>query len=162
MTRSSRGVQITKMAEEYKKQIEKMEQDKIDGKFLMDKKAIHILKAHKQISRAIKTGKAQPLAALERKDDVPGKGHKGTITTDESEIEEMARKEWQNIYDGNVEDTGKVVDKFMIKYDKYTVKGKEIKVGKVKWESLKEACRTNKEAAGGMDKRKWNWGYSVT
>ena len=137
-------ITLTKLASDYEKRCSKLDEDIIHRVRQDSKNELNKKTSHRKISSIIKGPKAQPLRVFQR----PGSG---TYTTDEAEIDEIARKAWDSVYDGNTDEIDKVVANFMKKYDKYIFKAKEFKVEKLKWEDVKTACTSNIETAGGLD-----------
>ena len=82
------------------------------------------------------------------------------MTTNEQEVDEIARAAWTSVYDGNVADMKQVIDAFFTKYDEHIYTAGEYQVGPLKWEDIKQECARNSKSAGGLDiwtKRELSW-----
>ncbi len=58
-------------------------------------------------------GQGKPLIALRRKEKGPRGQPKGSITTDPDEVDEIIRKAYGKIYDGNTKEPEKLRDAYM-------------------------------------------------
>eukprot|EP00973_Karenia_brevis_P033617 4635451-Karenia_brevis.AAC.1 len=88
---------IAKFASDYRKVIERMEKAEGLQRAHDRKMTLKTEGVHKKVSSLLKEGSAKPLDMLER--DIGPK--KGTLTSDPNEIDDIARRAWKPIFDGN-------------------------------------------------------------
>ena len=106
------------------------------------------------MSKVLKGGRAQPLRILK----APGKD--GAFTTNEAEIDQIARDAWDEVYKGNVENIDLMVQNFLGKYDRHVHKAPRFHVQQLKWQDIKRECMKDTDFAGGLDvwkKRELYW-----
>ena len=106
------------------------------------------------MSRAVHDGNAQPLVALLRTEPGPNDEPKGSIATEPSEVDQIARAKWGQITRGNLRDEAANVRKFMQRYDKeqkVVYKNKPFKVAPITAEDIMRANQKGKESVGGLD-----------
>ena len=106
---------------------------------------------HRIVSKIIKGPQAQPLRVLKRPCDSKDGAPAGTLTTNEVELDQIAREAWRNIFKGNCEDHKKLVDDFFRKYSKHIFRQKEFEVKSIDWKDVKAACMVRLDSAGGLD-----------
>ena len=97
---------------------------------------------------------------LQRPEGKDGFGKAGTYTTDEKEIDQIARNAWSKVYNGNIEDINAHVKAFMQKYDKYIFKSDKKEIGTLNWQDVKQACLKDTDSSGGLDawtKKELQW-----
>ena len=129
-------IKLKKISEDYRKTVQRMEEKLIRDSNERDKKGLEGKKAHKRISAMLKGQRPQPLRALQRTKDGKNGARKGIITTNEKEIDEIAREEWASVYDGNVKEIKEAVDGFVSKYAEFIYHGEEYAVGKIDWRDI--------------------------
>ena len=94
------------------------------------------------MSRAVHDGNAQPLVALLRPEPGPNGEPKGSIATEPSEVDLIARTKWGRITRGNLKNEAANVRKFMQRYDKeqnVVYKSKPFKVAPITADDLMPA-----------------------
>ena len=67
------------------------------------------------------------------------------------EVDYIATKAWQAIYEGNATDQKAMVDNFMRKYDKNIYDAEQFDVGQITADRLREECTNARASAGGLD-----------
>ena len=111
-------------------------------------------KGGKLISKCLQKDAPQNLFALKR-DIVGTKGEPvGSYTHDEAEVDQIARREWDRVYDGNFKNIINQSKKFLKDYDKYIFGNwKPRSMKKIDWKDLKKVCQDAPKTAKGLD----NW-----
>ena len=71
------------------------------------------------ISQAMRKDMAAPLLAVKRPTPGPQGQPAGSLATSPTEVDEIVRTKWAEIYRGNVEDPDHLVDQFLNKYADY-------------------------------------------
>ena len=87
------------------------------------KRLQHKTKGMKAMSSALNPTPPKPLLRAKRDRDGPNGEQVGSITTDPAEVDAIATRAWQAIYNGNVKDLYFEAKSFIKKYDKYVFKG---------------------------------------
>ena len=77
----------------------------------------------------------------------------GSITTDPREVDQIATRAWQTIYNGNFDDLKGAANAFMNKYKQYIYSSKEFKVQPITGKAFMRTCTSGKMTTAGLD----NW-----
>ena len=110
-------------------------------------------KGAKHISRALNPPSASPLLYA-RRDKLGFKGEAvGTIATDPREVDDIATRQWSNIYNGNFENLEQQAEIFMEKYDPFIKKQEAYPGQKITGEQVEAAAKKARASAAGLD----NW-----
>jgi ribonuclease HI len=115
------------------------------------KARLHVRKAHGLISRSLKASTPAPMTCLKRGQDMGVGKPKGSFTSDPEEIDQILRKAWAAITDGNVCDTRGSAHMFWENYGCYCHQAPEWVIGDLTLEEFKATCSADKESAAGLD-----------
>ena len=63
----------------------------------------------------------------------------------------MLRKAWSKIYEGNQQDTGQLVQRYMDKYAEYVHRHAEVEVGDITGAVVHDTFTCTKASAAGLD-----------
>ncbi len=94
----------------------------------------------KHMAAAIGKQAAKPLMHAKRTKTGPMGQAIGSITTQPSEVDDIAREAWQNIYEGNSSDIAATVSAFLGKYAKYILYAKPFQVQPITAEEVQAVC----------------------
>ena len=97
-------------------------------------------KGIKAMSNAINPAPARPLMYTKRDKVGPNGQAIGSITTDPREVDQIATRAWQKIYNGNFDDLKGAANAFMNKYKQYIYSSKEFKVQPITGKAFMRTC----------------------
>ena len=110
-------------------------------------------KKHVAVRSALNGPLAKPLTCLKRDRIGPNGQQKGSYTCDPIEMDGIAKRAWNAIYDGNVKDGDltRHVHKFLGRYGHLLCNQPEAETGELDWQQLKASCVNGKFSVGGLD-----------
>ena len=100
---------------------------------------------------ALNSKPARPLTALQRDQDGPNGQTKGSITCDPHEVDAIARRAWQQIYDGNYLNSNQLIHNFFREYHPHIYTQQQHEVPPLTGAQLKATCTAAKNSAAGLD-----------
>ena len=99
----------------------------------------------KRTCSAVNPEAAKPLVYAELDVDQPSGRAKGQITTDPLEVDGVASRAWQRVYQGNASDLRAAADNFANKYKKFIFKGPVYNVARVSADDVAEEMKRAKK-----------------
>ena len=79
-----------------------------------------------------------PLSAVRRKKKGPNGEPKGSIATAQTEVDEIVREAYAEVYKGNLEDIEESTQRYMQDYSQYIYEGKETNITPLSGADLKD------------------------
>jgi hypothetical protein len=108
-------------------------------------------RAHGRMSRSLKGCSPAPMSCIRRNfDQGPGKPV-GSLTSDPAEVDQILRKAWSEITDGNVKDVEAAANNFLDIYGPYCHQDSEWDIGDLTVEDFKATCAADTASAAGLD-----------
>ena len=86
-----------------------------------------------------------------KRDETCTVGKPGTFSTEPREIDEVVRRVWQPIYDGNSRQPEQIVDVFFTKYARHIYTSMPVEVEEMIWDLVYQAFTRGKTSAAGLD-----------
>ena len=142
---------VTKVAEDLKKKCSIVDKHlskkmKIKRRSMLEKET-----NHKVNSRLIKSNYTSPMSGLERDKDYGEGTLKGTLATDEHEVDKIAHSAWDEITYGAKGDSQELADAFIMKYSHVLINREEFKIEKLDRASFIKDCKVPTKSAPGID-----------
>ena len=148
---------LTKLVKDYERALGRLRRENISKIGRSIQSQLEGKKSQKRITRLLKGPSGQPMRFLQRPADRDGFGK---VTTDETEVDQIARDAWAKVYEGNVIHMKQHVKMFMQKYDEHIYKADKMTIEELRWEDVKKACLKDIDSSGGLDvwtKRAFHW-----